>query len=254
MNIITSFPKSGNTWMRFIIYELLYNDKNEDNNNSLNIKNKVPDLHLLLKIKNNQFVLDTDKIGDYRNIYLKTHFGYNQLKNFPLNKIIIIIRNPLDVFASLINYYDITNDKIDELVDFFSKNYTLPRFKNFPNWNEHLDSWINSNLKFCLFKYSDLLEDFDNQIVKLSNFLNIKTDNKKIQIIKKNKSFEKLKKIEIFERIKNLNSFFNNDAMGLVKNSFMNIGKNHYYSSILSPNQIAKLEKTFGKTIEKYQL
>ena len=42
--------------MRFIIYELLYNNKNEENDNSLNIKNKVPDLHLLLKIKNNQFV------------------------------------------------------------------------------------------------------------------------------------------------------------------------------------------------------
>ncbi len=53
--------------MRFIIYELLYNNKNEENDNSLNIKNKVPDLHLLLKIKNNQFVFDTEKIDDYTN-------------------------------------------------------------------------------------------------------------------------------------------------------------------------------------------
>ena len=105
--------------MRFIIYELLYNNKNEENDNSLNIKNKVPDLHLLLKIKNNQFVFDTEKIDDYTNIYLKTHFGYNQIKNFPLDKVIIIIRNPLDVFVSLINYYDISKDKIDDLVDFF---------------------------------------------------------------------------------------------------------------------------------------
>ena len=42
--------------------------------------------------------------------------------------------------------------------------------------------------------------------------------------------------------------------MGLVKNSFMNVGKNHYYSSILNKDQIGKLEKSFGKAIEKYEL
>ena len=61
----------------------------------------------------------------------------------------------------------------------------MPRFKNFPNWYEHLDGWVNSNLKFGLFKYSDLLDDFDNQIIKLSNYLNIKVDNTKIQMVKK---------------------------------------------------------------------
>ncbi len=37
-NIITSFPKSGNTWLRYIIYELFFNLQNEENNNSLNIQ------------------------------------------------------------------------------------------------------------------------------------------------------------------------------------------------------------------------
>ena len=197
----------------------------------------------------------------HKNVYpgLKEDFidkghVYIEFKNFPLDKVIIIIRNPLDVFVSLINYYDISKDKIDDLVDFFCVNYTLPRFKNFPNWYEHLDGWVNSNLKFGLFKYSELLDDFDNQIIKLANFLNIKVDNTKIQMVKKNTSFEKLKKIEIFERNKKLNSFFNNDAMGLVKNSFMNVGKNHYYSSVLNKDQIDKLEKSFCKAIEKYVL
>ena len=60
--------------MRFIIYELLYNNKNEENDNSLNIKNKVPDLHLLLKIKNNQFVFDTEKIDDKVSLNLNLDF------------------------------------------------------------------------------------------------------------------------------------------------------------------------------------
>ena len=108
-------------------------------------------------------------------------------------------------------------------------------------------------MKFGLFKYSDLLDDFDNQIIKLANFLNIKVDNTKIQMVKKNTSFEKLKKIEIFERNNKLDSFFNDD-MRLVNTSFINVGKNHYYSSVLNKDQIDKLEKSFGKAIEKYGL
>ena len=239
--------------MRFIIYELLYNNENKDNVSSLSIKEKVPDLHTMLRIENNKFIFDYKKIESLKEIFLKTHFSYTQIKQFPINKIIIILRNPLDVFASLINYYDIETNKIAELVDFFCENQTLPRFKNFPNWQDHLESWTNSGLKYCLIKYADLLGDFDNQILKISKFLNVKVDNNKIQIIKKNTSFQKLKKIENFERNNKLNSFFN-DAMGLVKNSFMNVGKNNYYSSLVNQSQIQRIESSFSKSINKYNL
>ena len=56
-NIITSFPKSGNTWVRYIIYDLFFNPQNKENDNSQNIKKFVPDLHAI-KINHNQLVLD----------------------------------------------------------------------------------------------------------------------------------------------------------------------------------------------------
>ena len=53
INIITSFPKSGNTWMRFIIYDLLFNDQNISINNSHEINKLIPDFH---RFKNNQLI------------------------------------------------------------------------------------------------------------------------------------------------------------------------------------------------------
>ena len=67
-NIIASFPKSGNTWMRYIIYELFFNNENKNNDNSLNIKKYIPDLHTL-KIQNNKIIINNELIN--KKIFLK---------------------------------------------------------------------------------------------------------------------------------------------------------------------------------------
>ena len=94
------------------------------------------------------------------------------MKHFPIDKAIIIIRHPLDVFVSLYNYYELDKYKLDELVNYFSLHHTLPILKkfNFPSWSEHLKSWINSNVNYYLFKYSDLINDFDT-ISELTSFV-----------------------------------------------------------------------------------
>ena len=106
INIITSFPKSGNTWMRFIIYDLLFNDHNDTIENSSEINRLIPDFHMS---KNNQLILD-GRLKD-KEVFLKTHSSYDQMSKLPIGKIILIIRNPLDVFVSLYNYYEIEKKK-----------------------------------------------------------------------------------------------------------------------------------------------
>ena len=129
INIITSFPKSGNTWMRFIIYDLLFNDHNDTIENSSEINRLIPDFHML---KNNQLVLDSSLKN--KEVFLKTHSSYDQMRKLPIGKIILIIRNPLDVFVSLYNFYEIEKEKRDEMIDFFCAHQTLPFLKkaNFP--------------------------------------------------------------------------------------------------------------------------
>ncbi len=254
LNIITSYPKSGNTWMRYIIYELFFNPKNHENDNSLNIKKFIPDLHKI-QLKNNQLILDEDLKN--KKIFIKSHFTFDQMKNFPMDKIILIVRNPLDVFVSLYNYYGLDDKNKDRYVDEFAQNHTLPGLNKFdyPSWSEHLIKWLDSKLNICLIKYNSLIDDFDNEISKLSNFLNLSLDQKKLKLLKINTSFSKLKSIEKKEKETKSEGFFKDEPVAKFKDRyFMNIGKKDSYKNFLNDAQTSKLKDSFGEYIKKYNL
>ena len=254
LNIITSYPKSGNTWMRYIIYELFFNPKNHENDNSLNIKKFIPDLHKI-QLKNNQLILDEDLKN--KKIFIKSHFTFDQMKNFPMDKIILIVRNPLDVFVSLYNYYGLDDKNKDRYVDEFAQNHTLPGLNKFdyPSWSEHLIKWLDSKLNICLIKYNSLIDDFDNEISKLSDFLNLSLDQKKLKLLKINTSFSKLKSIEKKEKETKSEGFFKDEPVAKFKDRyFMNIGKKDSYKNFLNDAQTSKLKDSFGEYIKKYNL
>ena len=252
INIITSFPKSGNTWMRFIIYDLLFNQNLINIDNSLEIKKKIPDLHNL-KISNKQFILD--KSLENNQIFLKTHFGFEKLKMMPIDKVIIIIRHPFDVLISLINYYEINENQREEMLNYFCSKYTLPflqRFQ-FPSWDQHIDSWINSGKNYHIVKYSNLIDNFEKEIKNLCIFLNLNISDKKIKFIKNNTKFESLKKIEIKERENNQEGFFNDNMKGK-KNNFMYKGIYGNYKNFFNSFEQSKLQNSFKEKLEKYKL
>lgn len=249
-NILTSYPKSGNTWLRFIIYEIYFNV--EDNNyNSKNVEIFVPDFHKL--IKNNKLILD-ERLRN-KKVFLKTHYDFSKMQNLNIDKIILLLRNPLDVLSSIINYYDIKNEKLENVVNEFAKYHTLMNFKknlNFPSYSEHLLSWVNSNKNILIINYDDLLKNFKKTVKELGIFLGESLDEKRIKIIEKNTSFDKLKNLERYERKQSIDGFFTTSIAN--KNNFMSKGKSKNYENILNPNQIKKIKDSFSEIIEKYNL
>lgn len=251
INIITSFPKSGSTWLRFIIYDLFFNKDNVGISSSQNIKHKIPDFHNIKKIDNQVF----EKFLKSKQIFFKTHFSYSQMKMLPIDKVIIIIRNPFDIFISLFNFYEIDENKKDTLLDYFCLHKTLPfleKFK-FPNWKDHFESWITSRKNFHIIKYSELIDNFEKEIKYLSNFLNLKVTDEKINFIKNNTEFNNLKRLEIDERKKNLDGFFI-DAMKGKKSQFINKGGNKNYQNFFTDTQLSKLKESFSKELDKYKI
>lgn len=251
INIITSFPKSGNTWMRFIIYDLLFNQNQINIDNSLEIKKKIPDLHNL-KISNKQLILD--KSLENKQIFLKTHFGFKMLKTMSIHKVIIVIRHPFDVLVSLLNYYEINDNQRQEMLNYFCSKHTLPfleRFQ-FPSWDQHIESWINSGKNYHIVKYSNLIDNFEDEIKNLCIFLNLKISDEKIKFIKNNTKFESLKKIEIKERKNNQDGFFNDNMKGK-KNNFINKGGYGNYKNFFNSFEQSKLQNSFKEKLEKYK-
>ena len=247
-NIITSYPKSGNTWLRFIIFELYFGHRNTQIN-SKNIEEFIPGINKdsLQKIEDNKH--------SYKTVFFKSHYSYPQMKEFKLGKILLIIRNPLEVLSSLINYYKIPKSNIDECVNQFCKFHTLNFIKkkfNFPSWSEHLDSWKNSNEDILLFTYNQLIDNFEFNIKKIINFCEIDFDGKKIDLVKNKTNFYSLKNLEEYEKKNKIEGFFyNNDHKTI---NFMNKGKKKSYYEIFTNLQIKKLEKSFFQYINEYNL
>ena len=212
----------------------------------------IPDFHEVFK--NNKITLYEGLKG--KKIFLKTHLSFQQMEKLNISKIIIILRNPLDVLASLINYYKIPEEKKNEVVNEFCSTHTYTKISkkfNFPSWSEHLYSWTFSKKEFLLINYNDLLINFDDTLLKVSKFLNFEMTAKKIESIKKETSFDNLSKIEKYEKQNKVGGFFSMSVKDQNIN-FMNKGKNKNYLEVFNIEQIKKLEDAFGNLIYKYNL
>jgi len=140
-----SFPKSGNTWFRFIVSNV---------NNLIGNFNEEINFHTIRyfspEIRHNRN-LNNAKIIDNFPIFLKTHFPYNF--KFKKYKSVLIIRKPEDVMVS---YYVYLQDekfkKLPPLSKFIKHwRYGIPAWVNFhKSWYKHYD---------YLIKYEELLKD-----------------------------------------------------------------------------------------------
>ena len=251
INIITSYPKSGNTWIRFIVFNILFN-KEGNEFNSKDIEKFVPDFHKIIK-NNSELILDKDLINE--KIFIKTHYDYLKVKSLSIDKVILILRNPLDVLSSIINYYDIKKEDLNNLVDEFSTHHNLSIFKikyNFPSYSEHIKSWTDSGKDLLIINYSELITNFEKTVKNLSNFINENTDEKKIKLIKEKTDFNNLLDMEKFERKNKIDGFFSSSVSN--QNYFMNKGKNKTYENLFNQDQIKKLEESFFEIIQKYNM
>jgi hypothetical protein len=144
---IVSYPKSGNTWLRFIIANLL--NSNNEIINFHNVSNYVPEMG----------VQDNLISTLQRPRKIKSHATYNP----KFSKVIYLIRDPRDVYVS---YYHYSKKSLAQNIDFSS---FLRRNDIYPcRWHTHVESWLNKSNIFALIKYEDLLEDPFKEISKIA--------------------------------------------------------------------------------------
>lgn len=156
-NILLSYPRSGNHLVRFFI-ELLseiptYGCKN--NKKDIEIyKNEFPE-----KIPFN--------ISDYdeKDCYIKYHFSPSQ--NIHLNKLILIIRNPKELFVRNGLFNDMNIKKITNNEGFF----------------KNIDFYNNHKGKKLLLYYEDIITNKENFINTLYEFLEINNIKKKNYVL-----------------------------------------------------------------------
>ena len=262
---ISSYPKSGNTWMRFLISNYFFNKSNEFNfqiaDNTILM---FPQLSLMKKIVDRKTLIENPfNISKYwlnlqkevsidggNVVFFKNHNALisiekNDFTNMDLTlAAIYIVRDPRDVVISYAHYKNESYDKV--ISDLCDKKlfYNISSIDNFPyieilgSWSYHYKSWKFGmpDMPRVIIKYEDLLKDcigqFNNTIDFLSKILNHKKDNNKIQFSVKNSEFSLLQEGE--------KKFGMKTNKG--KDKFFRTGKAEQWKDLLSLTQIKKIE------------
>ena len=279
---LASYPKSGNTWLRFFIISLLMGTKTKLNLNHLRAILTFPhnsqfeglisdDLDLEEVAKN--WIRSQEKINSNRNLkFLKTHNALGKYKGYPFTNsentlgTIHVVRDPRNIITSLKNHYSfaeyeeakkflfndnqaITYSK-KQINEYKKENmkYSLPQFLG--SWKTHYLSWKNMKKNYILVKYEDLkdnpLVEFNKIANFISNLTSIKFTDEQIKLAINLSSFEKLKELEKkygFEE-----STTNKQGK---KNKFFFLGPRNDWKKILDNQTSYDIERKFENEMKE---
>lgn len=181
--MLVSYPKSGNTWTRFLIANLISNENVTFNN----IERIIPDIYLF----NDEYL---KKIKVPR--FLKSHEYFDP----KYNKIIFIVRDPRDIVISYWHHclkfaYIDPTVTLDDFVDLFLSG----SISRYGSWGENVQSWLSTRGKssdFLMVKYEDLLTDTEKNLVRIAAFIKKKRTDNEIKSAVSNSSKDQMRKLE----------------------------------------------------------
>lgn len=178
---IVSYPKSGNTWMRFLIGNYLTGNECSFENCHL----ITPDIHMNPE--------QCDKIDRPR--FIKSHALFQP--QYP--KVVYIVRDAKDVAVSYY-YHALKHRSIDKNTSFesFVGDFNHGNIDSFGTWSDHVLSWLDGKDKgrLLLVRYEDMLDDSARELSRVLSFSGIDVDETAVKSAAEASDFENMQKQE----------------------------------------------------------
>jgi len=187
---VVSYPRSGNTWTRFLIANLVYPDQNVS---FRNIERLIPDTSSI----SNRALKRTP-----RPRIIKTHQYFDH--RYP--KTIYIVRDPRDVALS---YYDFQR-KYRQIADGYPMEKYVDDFvcgrlisADWGTWAENVASWISTRgnrKEFLLLRYEDMLKDTASELARIARFVGIDPEPSRLRKAVESSSADRMRELEKMEQ------------------------------------------------------
>jgi len=230
---LVSYPKSGNTWLRFLIANLLQENPPVG---LLDADNLIP----VVDGKAKRFF---DAMKSPR--VIKSHFSF-----IPAYKrVIYIVRDPRDVVMSQY-HYQIKRGVLapDTALDAYVPRFIAGDVCPYGSWGEHAGSWLATRRhdpNFRLLRYEDMLADPAAGAKQAAKFLGLSLDAKRIALAVERSSLESMRKVEKSEGKKWASTAGTRQDM-----SFFRSAKSGEGRATLSRDSIGQIERAWGPLMQ----
>ena len=180
---IASYPRSGNTWLRFVLFDILAPGQtagfNEVNHIIAEVGLHGPALPLLP--------------GGGR--LIKTHEPYRK----QYQKAIYLVRDVRDVVLSEFAYQKALGWISDDF-DRFLREFLRGEVNPFTPWHRHVPGWMDSPLagtsNFLLIKFEDMRRNTDQVVNDVLNFLGVVVDPQTVRDAVANNTVQRMQEKE----------------------------------------------------------
>lgn len=234
---IVSYPKSGNTWIRFLIGNLILDEPVTFGN----VEYLVPSIYI-----------HPDRVLRRLPRILKSHECFDPR----YRKVIYIVRDPRDVAVSYYHHC-IKMRWLDEgcNLDEFVGRFMVPEFEPyFGTWWDHVRSWIatrDHNSDFVCLRYEDIHTNPEAELARVAALLNISATAEQLKRAVTLSSADRMRDLEKKQ----------GDKWELIKDSrkdkmFVRSARSGGWRDALSPASAARIEQAWGPLMESigYQL
>ncbi len=181
---LASFERSGSTWLRFLLCELLTGDSAAFER----INSVIPEM-------GRQAGIPPVLPGKHR--LIKTHESYRPV----YHRAIYLVRDLRDVLLSnfarmeemdFVRFFS-ADRSLDGYLAAFLKGKTAP----FGSWQHHVNSWFDSPLEargdLLTIRFENLRKDTEPNLARIVNFLGIKADSEALRRAIENNSLERMR-------------------------------------------------------------
>jgi len=231
---LVSYPKSGNTWARFLLANLIYP---REEVSFANLESRIPDVYK-----------DTQR--ELRRVprprILKSHEYFDPR----YKKVIYIVRDPRDVVISYYHFHlkkGIISDGFP--LDQYVTRFVAGELDAYGSWRENVASWLAARYgtrNFLFLRYEDMLEQTARELAKMGAFLGVRCSAEEAERAASLSSADRMRKLERQEADAWVNTQKTRKDIPFVRKA-----KAGQWQSVLSQAMVAEIETAWGDLMRR---
>jgi len=233
---LTSYPRSGNTWCRFLLGNLVYH---QDPMTFLNLESRIPDMYV-----------HSDR--EMRNLPRPRMIKSHECFDPRYKKIVYIVRDPRDVAVS--NYHwEMKKGSFDDqfpLAKFVPLWMDSEYWPRLGSWSDHITSWLSTRegtKNFLVLRYEDLQRNPTVELAKVAPLLGVDPTPERLKNAVERSSADRMREMEKTQGGKWVQTKYTRQDKPFVRKA-----SSGNWRSVLPQEPVALLEEKWGHLMTRF--